>query len=100
MKENYFPENFAIETMNVVSSLATYSQLSTNFAKIKDKTPLDSAKMIGGNVQYNFETNPTAFGNACTIRMCYAFNASNDMVPFVRDKTISGDYDKNGIILG
>lgn len=97
MEEKCFPENFAVETMNAAAALATYSQLSANFAKIKDKSALDSAKMVGGNVQHNYETNPTAFGNACTIRLCYAFNASNDLIPFVRDKTISGDYDKNGV---
>lgn len=52
----------------------SYSTLSSNFAKVKDLSPSQVGKLIGGKVEMNIKAN--IFKNACAIRLSYAFNYS------------------------
>ncbi len=47
-------------------------------------------KKIGGKVYVNYQTNPGAFQNTCTLRMCYGFNRGGVKIPYIRNQTGSG----------
>lgn len=47
-------------------------------------------KKIGGKVYTNYQTNPVAFQNTCTLRMCYGFSRGEIKIPYIRNQTGSG----------
>lgn len=55
-------------------------------------------KKIGGNVYKNYLANPTAFANACALRISYALNmlGANYEIAYQKDHTISSDIDGDG----
>ena len=52
----------------------TYKTLSSNFAKVKDKSVAQLGTFIGGKVGENIKSE--VFKNGCAIRLSYAFNYS------------------------
>ncbi|WP_418986686.1 type VI secretion system amidase effector protein Tae4 [Bacteroides heparinolyticus] len=72
-------------------SAVSYSTLSSNFARVKDLSPAQVGKLIGGKVEVNINAN--IFKNACAIRLSYAFNYSG--LPIGRyDGNVSSGKDK------
>ena len=61
-----------------------YDKVSKYFAEVKDKTPEEVCKFIGGKVQQN------NFKNCCSVRMSYAFNKAGITIPYIENQTVSG----------
>lgn len=69
----------------------TYKTLSSNFAKVKDKSVAQLGTFIGGKVGENIKSE--VFKNGCAIRLSYAFNYSG--VPISpSDGAVSSGADK------
>lgn len=80
-------------------SLPPLSTITAKFNDVAKMTPINVAQLIGGNVLSNYQNNPEYFSNGCTIRLSYALNLceGKHQIPYVKDKTISGDVNRDGI---
>lgn len=56
----------------------SYSELSKWFADVKDKSPKEVGKFIGGKVEIN--VNAGTFDDVCAIRASYAFNMAGEPI--------------------
>lgn len=77
--------------------LPSFSELSTKFNEVAKMSSPDVYKKIGGLVYVNYVQNPVDFGNACVLRLSYAFNMiAGHIILQAGNKTISGDVNSDG----
>ena len=81
------------------SKLPKYDNMSSSFQVVANMESSDVYKLIGGLVFENYKSNPEGFANACALRLSYAFNWCGEdcKIPYVADKTGSGDADGNNV---
>ncbi|HAQ21887.1 MAG TPA: hypothetical protein DCR40_22055 [Prolixibacteraceae bacterium] len=77
--------------------IPTISSLTSGFNVVAKMSAEDVYSFIGGNALINYQSNRTAFRNACALRLSYTLNMiSGYEIPFVEGQTISGDVNKDG----
>ncbi|MDR3339870.1 MAG: type VI secretion system amidase effector protein Tae4 [Candidatus Symbiothrix sp.] len=69
----------------------TYAALSAAFANIKDASPENVGKIIGGKVEWNIKNTPS-YRDACAIRFSYALNKAGVLISS-NDSTVSSGAD-------
>lgn len=80
-----------------LKNFPAYDLLTEHFRIVAALDASNVYKLIGGLVYENYKNNPSAYSNACALRISYALNLSGDAIPFIAGQTGSGDTNNDGI---
>ncbi len=77
-------------------SLPSYDDLDRNYPRY-DKGEVDPNayssrelyEMLGGNLELNYDANPSDFQNTCAVRISHVLNKAGHLIPFESSQTIS-----------
>lgn len=71
-----------VQRPTYLSAWFRFKQIDLEPGELRHRTAMEVGRQIGGKVQFNFDTNPKKFGNACAIRLSYVLNKTGVKIPY------------------